>query len=485
MPMVQFKKTLLPTMDAVERRDGFQEVSLGYSAAQALAEAQRCLLCQEPACETGCPVGVPIRDFIKAIAEGKPLDAVRLIKQVNSLPAICGRVCPQENQCEQRCVIKGKQDPVAIGGLERYVADYEMAHRREVEKANGYMRQAPSKDSAPATKVAVVGSGPASLTAAGDLARMGYQVTIFEALHIPGGVLMYGIPEFRLPKTIVSAEIYRLQEQGVEIRCNTVIGRTITIDQLMHEMDYGAVFIGSGAGSPKFLGVPGENFKGVYSANEFLTRINLMKANRFPEFDTPVKKGQRVAVIGAGDTAMDVVRVAIRVGAKDANIVYRRTQAEMTARVEDYHHAAEEGAVFKWLTNPVRILGTEDGWVKGIECIRMELGAPDESGRRRPLPVKGSEFVMDVDTVVMALGTNANPTISQSTPDLATDKWGHIVADAETCATSKPGVFAGGDIVTGSATVILAAGAGKKAAQGIDAYLRAKVAQPVAAGARG
>ncbi|MBI2171890.1 MAG: NADPH-dependent glutamate synthase [Chloroflexi bacterium] len=481
MPMVQLKKTPLPALDPIQRRLGFQEVSLGYSPTQALAEAQRCLLCQEPNCEAGCPVGVPIRDFIKLIAEGKPLEAVRAIKQVNSLPAICGRVCPQEHQCELKCVIKGKQEPVAIGALERFVADYELAHQGAQTSVNGYHRNlVNSLPGKPTAKVAVVGSGPASLTAAGDLARTGYHVTLFEALHVPGGVLMYGIPEFRLPKSIVAAEINKLREQGVEIQCNTVIGRTITIDQLMHEMGFGAVFIGSGAGSPKFMGIPGENLKGVYSANEFLTRINLMKANRFPEFDTPVKKGQRVVVVGAGDTAMDVVRTAIRVGAREAYIVYRRTEKEMTARIEDYHHAAEEGALFQWLTNPVRLVGSDDGWVRGMECIRMELGSPDESGRRRPLPVAGSEFLMEVDTVVMALGTNPNPTVSQSTQDLVSDRYGHIKADPATGATSKPGVFAGGDVVTGSATVILAAGAGKRSAQAIHQYLNERRKAPTA-----
>lgn len=473
MPMIQLTKTPMPVMAAMERREGFQEVSLGYTPAQALAEAQRCLLCQEAACEEGCPVGVPIRDFIKLVADGKPLEAVRRIKEVNSLPAICGRVCPQENQCEMRCVIKGKQEPVAIGALERFVADFELTQGTGDHGSNGSGPMPPSESSA---KVAVVGSGPASLTAAGDLARMGYQVVLFEALHVPGGVLMYGIPEFRLPKSIVGAEIERLKLQGIELRTNIVIGKTITIDQLMDEMGYEAVFIGSGAGSPKFLGVAGENFKAVYSANEFLTRVNLMRASRFPNYDTPVKVGKRVAVIGAGDTAMDVVRTAIRMGADEACIVYRRSEMEMGARVEDYHFAAEEGAIFKWLTNPVRILGTEDGWVRGMECIRMELGEPDASGRRRPVPIQGSEFVMEVDTVVMALGTNPNPTVSQATPGLATDDAGHIITDQDTGATSKPGVFAGGDVVTGAATVILAAGAGKKAAVAIDQYLSRKSA---------
>ncbi|MBI4340341.1 MAG: NADPH-dependent glutamate synthase [Chloroflexi bacterium] len=475
MPMVQLKKTPLPALDAIQRRDGFQEVNLGYTPAQALAEAQRCLLCQEPACEDGCPVGVPIRDFIKLIAEGKPLEAVRRIKQVNSLPAICGRVCPQEHQCELRCVIRGKQEPVAIGALERYVADYEMNDRPGAAGVSSGHNGSTSNGHKASAKVAVVGSGPASLTAAGDLSRMGYQVTLFEALHLPGGVLMYGIPEFRLPKSIVAAEIDKLREQGVEIRCNTVIGRTITIDQLMNEMGYAAVFIGSGAGSPKFMGIPGENLTGVYSANEFLTRINLMKAHCFPDYDTPVKKGQRVAVVGAGDTAMDVVRTAIRVGAKEASVVYRRTEKEMTARVEDYRHAAEEGVIFRWLTTPVRLVGSGDGWVRGMECVRMELCEPDESGRRRPMPVPGSESVMEVDLVVMALGTNPNPTVSQSTPGLATDQYGHIKADPLTGATSKPGVFAGGDVVTGSATVILAAGAGKRSALAIHRYLSEKL----------
>ena len=477
MPMVQLKKTPMPTMDPQVRRANFQEVALGYTPAQALAEAQRCLLCQDPVCEEGCPVGVPIRDFIKLIAEGKPLQAVQRIKEVNSLPAICGRVCPQEHQCELRCVIKGKQEPVAIGALERFAADFELAQGAPKPGANGHSSVPYTSTSE--TKVAVVGGGPASLTAAGDLARLGYTVTLFEALHAPGGVLMYGIPEFRLPKGIVAAEIENLLKQGVEVRSNTVIGRTITIDQLMDEMGYSAVFVGSGAGSPRFMGIPGENLLGVYSANEFLTRINLMKANRFPEYDTPVKVGSRVAVIGAGDTAMDVVRTAIRAGAEEAHIVYRRSQKEMGARIDDFHHATEEGAIFDWLTNPLQILGTEAGWVRGMECIRMELGAPDDSGRRRPVPIEGSEFVMEVDTVVMALGTNPNPTVAQSTPDLEADAAGRIVADPDTGQTSMAGVYAGGDVVTGAATVILAAGAGKRAAAAIDAYIKSKQAAAV------
>lgn len=432
-------------------------------------------------------MGVPIRDFIKLIAEGKPLEAVRRIKEVNSLPAVCGRVCPQEHQCELHCVVNGKREPVSIGALERFAADYELAHdsvalisgntapisNGATPSRNGSKPSHDLRDSkADGQKVAVVGTGPASLTVAGDLARLGYQVTLFEALHASGGVLMYGIPEFRLPKTIVAAEIDKLKLQGVELRNNIVIGKTITIDQLMNEMGYGAVFVGSGAGSPKFMGIPGENFKGVYSANEFLTRVNLMRANRFPEYDTPMKMGGRMAVIGAGDTAMDVVRTAIRVGAREASVVYRRSDKEMTARIEDYRDAEEEGAVFEWQTNPVRILGNEDGFVYAMECVRMELGEPDESGRRRPTPIPDSLFIMELDMVVMALGTNANPTVGQSTPGLTTNVAGHIVVDPETGATTRRGVFAGGEVTTGSATVILAAGAGKRAAAAIDEYLR-------------
>jgi glutamate synthase (NADPH/NADH) small chain len=376
-------------------------------------------------------------------------------------------VCPQESQCELLCVVNGKQQPVAIGNLERFAADWEAAH--------GLTKAAPPVTTRP-ERIAIIGSGPSGLTAACDLALLGYKVTVFEALHALGGVLRYGIPEFRLPKVILEEDIERLQAIGVEFQTNVVVGKTVTIDQLTDEMGFSAVFIGTGAGTPKFLGVPGENLKGVYSANEFLTRVNLMHARDFPRFDTPVHRGQRVAVIGAGDTAMDAVRTAIRLGAKEAHIVYRRTQEEMSAREEERHHAMEEGATFDWLTQPVGFVGDEQGWLRGMRCIRMELGEPDASGRRRPVPVEGSEFVMPIDTAVIALGTNPNPLVPQTTEGLQTNPHGCIVADEATGATTREGLYAGGDIVTGAATVILAMGAGRKAAAAIHTYLEAKSA---------
>ncbi len=448
---------------ASERVTDFREVAHGYNEEEARKEAARCIQCKKPKCEEGCPVKVPISAFVTAIASGDDAEAIRLVKTTNSLAAVCGRVCPQEEQCEKMCVIGKKGDGVSIGRLERFAADYEMARGPakpvEVEKKG--------------QKVAIVGSGPAGLTCAGDLARMGYDVTVFEALHAPGGVLIYGIPEFRLPNRIVHYEVENLRRSGVTFLSNTVIGKSFTLDDLFED-GFEAIFVGTGAGLPRFMGIPGENLNGVYSANEFLTRVNLMRADRFPENHTPVKVGKRVAVIGAGNTAMDSARTALRAGAEESHIIYRRTEAEMTARVEEYHHAIEEGVVFNWLTNPVRLFGNEDGWLTSMECLRMELGEPDASGRRRPVPIKGSEFTIEIDNMVLALGTSPNPLVPRTAGDIQTESWGGIVIDEETGMTSRPGVFAGGDIVTGAATVILAMGAGKTAATGIDRYLTEK-----------
>lgn len=464
MPKINPKRHEMPLLDAAIRVTRFDEVSLGYTLETAIAEAQRCLNCKNPTCQAGCPVQVPVRDFVTLLAQGRVADAVRRMKEVNRLPAICGRVCPQEEQCEAQCVMGKKFEPVAIGRLERFVADWEREH--------GWVASAePPKRS---EKVAIVGAGPAGLTCAGDLAALGYQVTVFEALHAAGGVLMYGIPEFRLPKDIVQADVQRLEAMGVEFQYNVLVGRTVTIDDLLGHMGYSAVFVGTGAGLPKFMNIPGENLSGVYSSNEFLTRVNLMRAYRFPEYDTPNRVGRRVAVIGAGNTAMDSVRTALRVGAEESMIVYRRTEHEMTARKEEFEHAVEEGVQFNWLTNPVEIIGNDEGWVTGLKCVRMELGEPDESGRRKPVAVKGSEYVIPVDTVIMALGTTPNPILIRTTPGLQSNKWGCVIADAETGATTRPGVFAGGDAVTGAATVILAMGAGQKAARAIHQYLETK-----------
>jgi len=463
MPNMSLSKVRMPEQDPEVRNGNFLEVALGYTEDMAREEARRCLKCKNRPCMQGCPVNVDIPGFIGLVAEGKFEEAYKLVTETNSLPAICGRVCPQESQCERFCVRAKKGESVAIGRLERFVADWYMKNRenmpREVEKTG--------------RKVAVIGSGPAGLTCAGDLAKMGYDVTVFEAFHIPGGVLMYGIPEFRLPKALVQKEINTLKQMGVAIRTNMVIGKVLSLDELLEE-GYEAIFVGTGAGLPSFMGIPGENLNGVYSANEFLTRINLMKAYKFPECDTPVKVGRNVAVIGGGNVAMDAARSAKRLGAEKVYIVYRRSEAEMPARVEEVHHAREEGIIFKLLTNPIRILGTDDGWVKGMECYEMELGEPDSSGRRRPIPKPGSEHVIDVETVVVAIGQSPNPLIKSTTPDLKTEQWGGIIADEETGATSKEGVYAGGDTVTGAATVILAMGAGKKAAKAIDEYLKAK-----------
>ncbi|HHV30472.1 NADPH-dependent glutamate synthase [Acetivibrio mesophilus] len=463
MPNMSLKKVPMPEQEPNVRSKNFLEVALGYTEQMAMEEAQRCLDCKHKPCVSGCPVNVKIPEFIQLIAQGKFEEAYNKIKETNNLPAICGRVCPQETQCEQLCVRGKKGEPVAIGRLERFAADWHM-------KNSTSSNEKPEKNG---KKVAVIGSGPASLTCASDLAKLGYEVTIFEAFHVPGGVLMYGIPEFRLPKKLVQEEIETIKQLGVDIRTNMVIGKVYSIDELKEE-GYEAIFIGSGAGLPSFMKIPGENLNGVYSANEFLTRINLMKAYEFPNCDTPVKVGKSVAVVGGGNVAMDAARSAKRLGAENVYIVYRRSEAEMPARLEEIHHAKEEGILLKLLTNPTRILGTDDGWVKGIECVEMELGEPDVSGRRKPVTKEGSEHVIDVETVIIAIGQSPNPLITSTTPGLDTQKWGGIIADEETGATSIEGVYAGGDAVTGAATVILAMGAGKNAAKAIDEYLKNK-----------
>ena len=452
-------KTPMPEQDPQVRARNFKEVALGYTAEQAIEEANRCLNCKNPKCVEGCPVNVRIPEFIKKVQEGDFKAAYEIITSTNALPALSGRVCPQETQCEAQCVRGIKGEPVAIGRLERFCADW---YR---ENVNAMPEKVPSNG----MKVAVVGSGPAGLTASSDLAKLGYEVTMFEALHTAGGVLVYGIPEFRLPKAIVANEVTKLEAQGVEVMTNMVIGRVLTIDELF-EMGYKAVFVGSGAGLPMFMNIPGEALKGVMSANESLTRTNLMKAY-LPESDTPVIQSKAVAVVGGGNVAMDAARCAMRLGAEHVYVVYRRGEAEMPARAEEKHHAKEEGIEFKTLCNPIEILGDENGRVCGMKCIRMELGEPDASGRRRPIEVPDSEFVLDVDTVVMSLGTSPNPLIRSTTPGLETNRKGCLIVN-ENEMTSREGVFAGGDAVTGAATVILAMGAGKKAAAAIDAYLK-------------
>ena len=463
---VSMKKHEMPVQDPAVRAHNFNEVALGYDEETAVAEAERCLHCKVPQCRKGCPVSVNIPEFIGKIKERDYDAAISIIKESNGLPAVCGRVCPQENQCEKYCVLGKKGESVAIGRLERFAADTYMAKKEEVTPI----------DFAPdAQKVAVIGSGPSGLTCAGDLAKMGYRVTVFEALHKAGGVLSYGIPEFRLPKDkVVQREIDNIAKLGVKFELNSVVGRLYTVEELMDEEGFDAVFLGTGAGLPRFQGIPGEDLNGVYSANEFLTRCNLMKAYDFPNYATPIRVGKNVAVIGGGNVAMDAARTALRLGAEHVYIVYRRSEAELPARKEEVEHAKEEGIDFRLLNNPVEVLGDEKGWVKGMRCIKMELGEPDESGRRRPVPVQGSEFDLDVDTVIVSIGTGPNPIIAHTTPGLETTKRGNIVADEESCATSKDGVFAGGDIVTGAATVILAMGAGRKAAAAIDAYLKKK-----------
>jgi len=453
----------MPRQAPEVRRHNFNEVALGFSLEQALAEAERCLQCKKPLCISGCPVAVQIPHFIKALREGDLPQAAAILKQDNSLPAICGRVCPQETQCEARCVLGKRYEPVAIGRLERFVGDWALAHQRE----------APQLPPPTGFRIAVIGAGPAGLTCAADLARMGHQVTILEALHKAGGVLTYGIPEFRLPKDIVQAEVDYVKSLGVELRLDSVIGKLYTIDELLEDQGYDAVFLGTGAGLPRFLHIPGENYNGVLSANEFLTRTNLMRAYQFPDYDTPIIIGQRVAVIGAGNVAMDSARCALRLGAEEVMIVYRRSRAEMPARAEEVENAEAEGIQFKLLTNPVEIYGNEEGWVTGMRCIRMKLGEPDESGRRRPVPIPGSEFDMEVDIVIVAIGTSPNPLIFSKARDLERTRRGTVVADEETGRTTKARVWAGGDIVTGAATVISAMGAGKRAAADIDQFLRA------------
>jgi glutamate synthase (NADPH/NADH) small chain len=457
-------ETPMAKQDVLERIHNFYEVALGYTEEEAVQEAQRCLQCPNPHCVEGCPVEIDIPAFIKEIREGNFLAAGVKLKEKNSLPAICGRVCPQENQCQMLCVLGKMGDPVAIGRLERFAADYERMKGVTVP---------PKQESSVKGKVAIVGSGPAGLTAAADLVKLGYEVVMFEALHSAGGVLMYGIPEFRMPKKVVQAEVDYIKKLGVEVKTNYMIGRIFTIDELF-ESGFDAVFVGSGAGLPRFMRIPGENLGGVYSANEFLIRVNLMKAYLFPEYDTPIRLGRKVAVIGGGNVAMDSARSALRLGAEEVLIVYRRSKEELPARHEEAENAEAEGIKFMFLTNPARFLGDESGWVKGIECIKMRLGEPDESGRRRPLPIEGSEFIMDVDTVVIAIGQTPNPIIQRTTKGLETTRWGTIVAKDETGETTKKGVYAGGDVVSGAATVISAMGAGKRAARSIHKYIMSK-----------
>ena len=459
----RMKRTPVVEQEASIRAKNFEEVCLGYDEERAFKEANRCLGCKKPKCVSGCPVSINIPAFISELKEKNIEGAAKEIAKYSALPAVCGRVCPQESQCEGKCILGIKGEPVAIGKLEKFTADW--ARKNNIDLSE--------KEDSKGKKIAVIGSGPAGLTCAGDLAKKGYDVTIFEALHEPGGVLVYGIPEFRLPKDeVVKHEIDNIKKLGVNIETNVVVGRTVTVDSLIEDEGFDAIFIGSGAGLPKFMGIPGENANGVFSANEFLTRVNLMKAFK-EEYHTPVKVGKRVAVVGGGNVAMDAARTALRLGA-ETHIVYRRSEEELPARLEEVHHAKEEGVIFDVLTNPTEIICDENGWVKGMKCVEMELGEPDDSGRRRPVVKEGSEFIMDVDTVIMSLGTSPNPLISSTTKGLETNKWKCIIADEETGLTTKEGVYAGGDAVTGAATVILAMGAGKKAAAAIDEYLSNK-----------
>lgn len=455
----------MPRQDPEVRRHNFNEVALGFNMEMAKAEAERCLQCKEPKCIEGCPVQINIPGFILKIKEGDMPGAVEVLKSANNLPAVCGRVCPQETQCEAHCVLGKKYEPVAIGRLERFVADWDLARGMAI----------PVLPPPTGKKVAVIGAGPAGLTCAADLARYGHAVTVFESLHEAGGVLIYGIPEFRLPKAIVKAEVDYVRRLGVDIRLDSVIGKLFTIDELLGEQGYDAVFLGTGAGLPLFQGIPGENYNGVYSANEFLTRTNLMKAYLFPQYDTPIKVRGRVAVIGAGNVAMDAARCALRLGNEEVRIVYRRSRDEMPARAEEVENAEAEGIIFELLTNPVEIYGDDNGWVRGMRCIRMELGEPDASGRRRPVPIPGSEFDMEVDLVIVAIGTRPNPLVFTAASGLECTKHGTVVADEETGRTTKPRVWAGGDVVTGAATVISAMGAGKRAAADIDRFLRGEI----------
>jgi glutamate synthase (NADPH/NADH) small chain len=465
MAKINLNREPMPRQDPKVRAKNFNEVALGYSAEQAKAEASRCIQCPKRSCVEGCPVDIDIPGFIKAIRDDDMPEAVRILKSKNSLPGICGRVCPQETQCEVSCALDKKGAPIAIGRLERYVADWERAN---MGSAGSKVAPHPKPTG---HKVAVVGSGPAGLTAAADLVKLGHSVTLFEALHVAGGVLMYGIPEFRLPKEIVQAEVDYVASLGVEIVLDVVVGKTISVDELLNN-GYRALFLGPGAGAPMFLNIPGENLNGIYSANEFLTRVNLMKAYQFPDYDTPVKVGQRVGVVGGGNVAMDTARCALRLGAEEVYIVYRRSEVEMPARREEVENAKEEGIKFRLLTNPKQFIGNDQNWVAGMECYEMELGEPDASGRRRPVAIPGSEFIIKVDVAIAALGTRPNPIIPSTTEGLETSRWGTIIADEVTGKTVKPAVWAGGDIVTGAATVISAMGAGKRAAADIDAYLR-------------
>lgn len=458
------KKTAMREQPAKERIKNFNEVPFGYSEQEAIQEAKRCLQCKRPTCIEGCPVEIDIPGFIDLIARGDFRGAIKRLKEKNVLPAVCGRVCPQEDQCEKLCVLAKKYEPVGIGRLERFAADWEAAQEKVA---------IPKKPKATGKKVAIIGAGPGGLTVAGDLIKSGHAVTIFEALHAPGGVLVYGIPEFRLPKVIVYREVDYLRRCGVEVVFDFVVGKTATIDQLLQEYD--AVYIGTGAGLPWFMNIPGENLNGVYSANEYLTRSNLMKAYLFPEYDTPIVRGKRVAVIGGGNVAMDCARTALRLGADEVHNVYRRSRKEMPAREEEIHHAEEEGVIFDILTLPVRYMSDEHNWVKEMECIKMQLGEPDASGRRRPVPIEGSNFITPIDTVVCAIGQSPNPLIPQTTPDLKTGKWGNIEVDPKTGKTSKKGCWAGGDVVRGGATVILAMGDARVAARSMDEYLKTGV----------
>lgn len=458
---MKIPKQPMSEQDPLVRVKNFYEVPHGYTEEQAVLEAKRCIQCKNPLCIGGCPVNIDIPWFIRLVAEGKFIEAARKIKETNGLPAVCGRVCPQEDQCEKVCVIGKKGEPVSIGRLERFAADYEREHS---EVAIPVIPKWTGKTAA------VVGAGPAGLTVAGDLIKKGHKVTVFEALHTAGGVLMYGIPEFRLPKKIVQAEVEYLKKMGVEIICNAVIGKLDTIDELLAN-GYDAVFIGTGAGLPVFMNIPGENLIGVYSANEYLTRVNLMRAYQFPEYDTPILDGKKVVVMGGGNTAMDAARTSIRLCHENVTIIYRRSKEEMPARIEEIHHGEEEGLRFMLLTNPIRFIGDGEGKLKEIECLKMELGEPDESGRRRPVPIAGSEFRVDADIAIVAIGNGANPLLPATTPDLKVNKWGNIIVNQDTGRTNKKGVFSGGDIVRGGATVILAMGDGRRAANSIHEYL--------------
>ena len=462
MANMSLKRNEMPSQEPQVRNKNFKEVALGYTAETAINEAQRCLNCKHKPCISGCPVKIRIPEFIEQVAQGEFEKAYQIIHDSSSLPAVCGRVCPQETQCESKCVRGIKGEPVAIGRLERFVADWH----------NNNVKELPQKVKSNGKKVAIIGSGPSGLTCAGDLAKMGYEVTVFEALHLAGGVLVYGIPEFRLPKAIVQKEIENLNALGVEIQTNVVIGKTLSIDELLDEFGFSAVFIGSGAGLPRFMNIPGENLKGVYSANEFLTRVNLMKAYK-EDSQTPVMRAKRVAVVGGGNVAMDAARCAKRLGADEVYIVYRRSEEELPARKEEVEHAKEEGIIFKLLTNPVEIKESENGFVGAIKCVQMQLGEPDATGRRSPVVIENSDFEIPVDCVIMSIGTSPNPLIKSTTKGLETQRWGGIIAD-EKGQTSKQGVFAGGDAVTGAATVILAMGAGKTADEAIDEYLKNK-----------